>query len=45
MLLTYPIITESLFSQLSFSPVHVNNIATQLFRLNSDRAPVFRCDY
>ena len=39
-----PIITKPLLSQPSVSPVHVNQITTQLFRLNPDRAPVFRCD-
>ena len=40
-----PIITKPLFSQPSISPVHVNNIATQLNWLKPGRALLFRCDY
>jgi hypothetical protein len=44
MLLSLPITTKPLLSQSSISPVHVNNIATQLFRLKQGRAAVFRYD-
>jgi len=40
--LFFPIITKPLLSEPSISPVHVNQITTQLFGLKPDRAAVFR---
>jgi len=40
-----PVITKPLFSQPSFGPVYVNNVAPQLIGLKPGRMAVFRCDY